>query len=169
MRPLSAPLIRCGRAPSFDCVPHYLCLRSSIPLIAPLIRYEICDEVGLYVMDEANIETHGLVSLPAPSNKLHLNASPEWRRALLARVTRMVESQKNHACIFMWSLGNESGVGPTHLLMRQWINARDPTRPSHYEGLGNCHNGASEVMALRWPRHRPLMPSGGPNLSSEPR
>jgi beta-galactosidase len=120
-------------------------------------------------MDEANIETHGLVSLPAPSNKLHLNASPEWRRALLARVTRMVESQKNHACIFMWSLGNESGVGPTHLLMRQWINARDPTRPSHYEGLGNCHNGASEVMALRWPRHRPLMPSGGPNLSSEPR
>jgi len=128
-------------------------------LIAPLIRYEICDEVGLYVMDEANIETHGLVSLPAPSNKLHLNASPEWRRALLARVTRMVESQKNHACIFMWSLGNESGVGPTHLLMRQWINARDPTRPSHYEGLGNCHNGASEVMALGWPRHRPLMPS----------
>jgi beta-galactosidase len=120
-------------------------------------------------MDEANIETHGLVSLPAPSNKLHLNASPEWRRALLARVTRMVESQKNHACIFMWSLGNESGVGPTHLLMRQWINARDPTRPSHYEGLGNCHNGASEVMALGWPRHRPLMPSDGPNLSSEPR
>ena len=149
-----APLI------SFDCVP-------SSSLIAPLIRYEICDEVGLYVMDEANIETHGLVSLPAPSNKLHLNASPEWRRALLARVTRMVESQKNHACIFMWSLGNESGVGPTHLLMRQWINARDPTRPSHYEGLGNCHNGASEVMGLGWPRHRPLMTSDGPNLSSK--
>ena len=109
--------------------------------------YEICDEVGLYVMDEANIETHGLVSMPAPSNKLHLNASPEWRRALLARVTRMVECQKNHACIFMWSLGNESGVGPTHLLMRQWVNARDPTRPTHYEGLGNCHNGGSEVIS----------------------
>ena len=161
-----------------------------------LIRYEICDEVGLYVMDEANIETHGLVSLPAPSNKLHLNASPEWRRALLARVTRMVESQKNHACIFMWSLGNESGVGPTHLLMRQWVNARDPTRPTHYEGLGNCHNGASEVMAsdglgwprmtsdglgwpwmasddlrgdaLGWPRPRPLMASDRPCLSSRP-
>lgn len=109
--------------------------------------YEICDEVGLFVIDEANIETHGLVCLPPPLNKLHLNASPVWRRALLSRVTRMVECHKNHACIFMWSLGNESGIGPTHLLMREWVNARDPTRPTHYEGLGNCHNGASEVLS----------------------
>ena len=68
-------------------------------------------------------------------------------RAEELKLPRMVECNKNHACIFMWSLGNESGVGPTHLLMREWVNARDPTRPTHYEGLGNCHNGASEVIS----------------------
>ena len=109
--------------------------------------YEICDEVGLFVIDEANIETHGLVGLPQFLSRLHLNASPVWRKALLARFTRMVESNKNHPCIFMWSLGNESGVGPTHLLMRQWIAKRDPSRPAHYEGLGNCHSGASDLLS----------------------
>ena len=110
-------------------------------------RYEICDEIGLYVIDEANIETHGLVGLAPPLNRLHLNASPIWRKALLARVSRMVESNKNHPCIFMWSLGNEAGVGPTQLLMSEWVGKRDPSRPSHYEGLGNCHSGASEVIS----------------------
>jgi len=109
--------------------------------------YELCDELGLYVIDEANIETHGLVSLPPPLNKLHLNASPAWRRALLSRFTRMVEAHKNHACICLWSLGNEAGFGPSQLLMRRWASAREPTRPVHYEGLGECLNHASQVVA----------------------
>ena len=86
--------------------------------------YEICDEVGLYVVDEANIETHGMVcaGLPQPHSRLHLNASPSWRAAMLARVTRMVECNKNHACIFLWSLGNEAGMGPTFDLIGNLIS-----------------------------------------------
>ena len=60
--------------------------------------YELCDEYGLYVIDEANIETHGLVGMHPPFNKLHLAASPLWRVALLERLSRMVERDKNHAC-----------------------------------------------------------------------
>ena len=110
-------------------------------------RYEICDEIGLYVIDEANIETHGLVGLAPPLDRLHLNASPIWRKALLARVSRMVESNKNHPSIFMWSLGNEAGVGPTQLLMSEWVGKRDPSRPSHYEGLGNCRSAERSDLA----------------------
>ena len=59
---------------------------------------------------------------------------------------RMVERDKNHACIILWSLGNESGVGPTHTLMHRWIHARDPSRPVVYEGLGQCCNDATDIL-----------------------
>lgn len=108
--------------------------------------YELCDEIGMYVIDEANIETHGLVAYPAPLNKLHLNASPIWRAALLERVSRMVERDKNHACIIAWSLGNEAGVGPTQSCMREYIARRDPSRFVQYEGLGQCVNPASDIL-----------------------
>ena len=112
--------------------------------------YELCDEYGLYVIDEANIETHGLVGMHPPFNKLHLAASPLWRAAMLERLSRMVERDKNHACIFLWSLGNEAGTGPAHFLMHRWAHARDPSRPVHYEGLGNACNRKSS--------HRPRTP-----------
>lgn len=87
---------------------------------------DVCDEVGLYVIDEANIETHGFQAQGNPigylSNKL------EWRGALFNRVTRMFERDKNHACIIGWSLGNESGHGATHDLMANWLRVRDPRR-----------------------------------------
>lgn len=92
--------------------------------------YELCDRHGLYVIDEANIETHGM----APWNRLC--DDPEWSSALLARVTRMVERDKNHPSIIMWSLGNESGYGAVHDAMHGWIHHADPTRPVHYESCG---------------------------------
>ena len=108
--------------------------------------YELCNELGMYVVDEANIETHGLVALPPPYSRLHLNASPEWRGALMERVSRMVERDKNFTCIVLWSLGNEAGVGPTQMLMKAYLKQRDPSRPVTYEGLGNCTAPATEIL-----------------------
>jgi beta-galactosidase len=88
--------------------------------------YELCDEYGLYVIDEANIESHALY------NKLCHD--PEWTHAFVERGKRMVERDKNHPCIIMWSLGNESGYGPNHDALAGWIRGYDPTRPLHYEG-----------------------------------
>jgi beta-galactosidase len=86
--------------------------------------YELCDEYGLYVMDEANIESHGIWDRPA--------GDPAWREALLERVSRMVERDKNHPCIIAWSLGNEAGYGPNFEAAADWIHVHDPTRPLHY-------------------------------------
>lgn len=88
--------------------------------------YELCDEYGLYVMDEANIETHGI------GGKLSNDAS--WSGAFLARAVRMVERDKNHSSIIFWSLGNESGSGFNHATMANWMRKYDPTRTVHYEG-----------------------------------
>jgi beta-galactosidase len=86
--------------------------------------YELCDEYGLYVMDEANIESHGVWD--------RLTKDPLWADAFLDRVSRMVERDKNHPCVFAWSLGNESGYGPNHAACSDWVRANDPTRPVHY-------------------------------------
>lgn len=88
--------------------------------------YDLCDTYGLYVMDEANLETHGL--------RGQLSNVPEWSNAYLERAVRMVERDKNHPSIIMWSLGNESGTGPNHAAMAGWIKEFDPTRYIHYEG-----------------------------------
>jgi beta-galactosidase/beta-glucuronidase len=88
--------------------------------------YELCDEYGLYIIDEANIECHALY------NKLAHD--PRWTTAFLERGMRMVERDKNHPCIIMWSLGNESGYGPNHDALAGWIRGYDATRPLHYEG-----------------------------------
>jgi beta-galactosidase len=87
---------------------------------------EVCDEVGLYVIDEANIETHGFQVLGQPVG--YLSSRPEWELALTSRVTRMYERDKNHACVIGWSLGNESGHGKTHDNMAHWLRLRDPHR-----------------------------------------
>lgn len=88
--------------------------------------YELCDEYGLYVIDEANIETHAVYN--------RLCHDPKWATAWLERGMRMVQRDKNYACIFSWSLGNESGYGPNHDLLAGWIRYTDPTRVLHYEG-----------------------------------
>lgn len=88
--------------------------------------YDLCDEYGLYVWDEANVETHSVY------NKLCHD--PEWRDAFLERGARMVERDKNHSSVIVWSLGNESGYGPNHDAMAGWIRGYDPSRIVHYEG-----------------------------------
>ncbi|MEM9928307.1 MAG: glycoside hydrolase family 2 TIM barrel-domain containing protein [Bacteroidota bacterium] len=88
--------------------------------------YDLADQYGIYVMDEANVESHGL--------RGELTNDPLWGQAMLDRAIRMVERDKNHPSIFSWSLGNESGLGPNHAAMTGWIKYKDPTRIVHYEG-----------------------------------
>ncbi|MCY9666625.1 beta-galactosidase subunit alpha [Paenibacillus alginolyticus] len=92
--------------------------------------YDLCDEYGLYVMDEADLETHGFEPL---GNISRISDDPAWKEAYVDRVQRMVERDKNHACIIFWSLGNESGFGCNFMAMADWCRANDPTRLIHYE------------------------------------
>lgn len=89
--------------------------------------YDLCDKYGLYVMDEANAENHGKYTGQIVNNLA-------FSGAYMSRVTDMVERDKNHACIFSWSLGNESGFGPLHAAASSWVKMFDPTRSVHYEG-----------------------------------
>lgn len=92
--------------------------------------YRLCDRYGLYVVDEANIETHGM----QPMNRL--SDDPRWFAAYSERVTRMVQRDRNHPSIIIWSLGNESGHGSLHDALYHWVKSSDPTRPVQYEGGG---------------------------------
>ncbi|KAH9617726.1 hypothetical protein KSS87_001056 [Heliosperma pusillum] len=96
--------------------------------------YELCDLFGMYMIDEANIETHGF-DHSGPFK--HPTMDPTWAPAMLDRVIGMVERDKNHACIISWSLGNEAGYGPNHSSLAGWIRGRDPSRVIHYEGGGS--------------------------------
>lgn len=91
--------------------------------------YELCDEYGIYVVDEANVESHELWA----NLKIYLDEKPEWQRAIVTRGTAMVERDKNHASIIMWSMGNETGYGTAFDVMYEEMKAIDPTRPIHYE------------------------------------
>jgi beta-galactosidase len=91
--------------------------------------YELCDEYGLYVVDEANIESHG-ISFDADKT---LANKPEWQDAHLDRTRRMVERDKNHPSVIVWSLGNEAGDGINFQATYAWIKRRDPSRPVQYE------------------------------------
>ena len=97
--------------------------------------YDLCDEYGLYVCDEANIETHGFHAGMHPTP--YLSNDPEWRDAYLSRMARMVQRDRNHPSIIMWSLGNEAGCGGAHISMANWTRLNDPTRPLHYESGGS--------------------------------
>ena len=88
--------------------------------------YELCDRYGIYLIDEANLETHGVQGL--------LANNPSWHCAFVERAIRMVERDKNHPSVIFWSLGNESGCGPNHSAMAGWVHDYDPSRPVHYEG-----------------------------------
>lgn len=92
--------------------------------------YELCDIYGLYVIDEANIESHGMGYDP---DKCLAN-QPEWEKAFIDRTERMFERDKNHPCIVAWSLGNESGAGCNFAATYRWIHANDRShRPVHSE------------------------------------
>lgn len=87
---------------------------------------DLCDRYGLYVIDETNLETH--------NSGGYLTRQPEWAGAYLERCTRMAIRDRNHPSVIIWSLGNESGMGPNHSAMSGWLKEYDETRPIHYEG-----------------------------------
>ncbi len=93
--------------------------------------YELCDKYGIYVIDEANIESHGM-----GYGKRSLAKDPEWGEAHLDRVIRMVERDKNHPSVVIWSMGNEAGDGINFTKCSEWIHQRDASRPVHYERAG---------------------------------
>jgi beta-galactosidase len=94
--------------------------------------YELCDEYGLYVVDEANIESHGM----GYDLSRTLGNKPLWEKAHIDRTRRMVERDKNHPSVIIWSLGNEAGNGCNFQATYKWIKARDLSRPVQYERAG---------------------------------
>lgn len=90
--------------------------------------YDLCDANGLYVWDEANIESHGM-----DYGKDSLAKAPSWGAAHLDRTRNMVERDKNHASVVVWSMGNEAGMGVNFENTYRWLKERDPSRPAHYE------------------------------------
>jgi beta-galactosidase len=125
--------------------------------------YELCDRYGLYVLDEANIECHHYGN--DPHNRL--SNDPAWKAAYLDRVERMVERDKNHASVIIWSMGNESGDGPNPAACYQWVKKRDPSRPFHYEGSTDHGGSNADINSFMYPpqrtvaklaRKRPTMP-----------
>ena len=93
--------------------------------------YDLCDRYGLYLIDEANIESHGM-----GYGKESLAKNPDWAAAHMNRTVRMVERDKNHPSVIIWSLGNEAGDGPNFEATSAWIHQRDASRPVHYEQAG---------------------------------
>ena len=110
--------------------------------------YELCDSLGLYVMDEADIEEHGLRGT--------LASTPDWHAAFLDRAVRMAERDKNCTSVVFWSMGNESGYGPNFAAISAWLHDFDPTRPVHYEGAqgvgGSPDPATVDVISRFYPR-----------------
>ncbi len=95
--------------------------------------YELCDEYGLYLCCEANIESHGMGYGPESLAK-----DPSWKEAHVDRVVNMVEAFKNHPSIILWSLGNEAGDGVNFVAASKWVKDHEPSRPVHYERAGQA-------------------------------
>ncbi len=104
--------------------------------------YELCDEFGLYVVEEANIETHAMgATLQGPFNKkVHPAYLPVWEAAHLDRIKRMAKRTKNHPSIILWSMGNECGNGPVFYKAYDWLKKFDDTRLVQFEQAGENKN-----------------------------
>lgn len=110
----------------------------------PTLFYQLCDEFGFYIVDEANIEAHDLDNGPI------LAAShPDWKDAHLDRMYRLVERDKNHACVIFWSMGNEYRFGETNKEMYKWAKKYDPSRPVQFERAGE--NEWTDVICPMYP------------------
>lgn len=105
--------------------------------------YELCDEYGIYVLDETNNESHGLVDdgINIPGN------GEEWKTMLLDRIENVVERDKNHASVVIWSMGNEAGQGENYAAGAEMIRGKDSTRLVHYEGDNQYTDMHSEMYA----------------------
>ena len=103
--------------------------------------YELCDEYGIYLIDETNLETHGSWCLPGDvvtEDSAVPGSKPEWEGACVDRVNSMMKRDYNHASVVIWSLGNESYAGDVFRAMSVHVHELDPNRPVHYEGV--THN-----------------------------
>jgi beta-galactosidase len=109
--------------------------------------YDLCDQYGLYVLDEANIEVHHYGN----DERNRLSNDPAWGPAYLDRVQRMVERDKNHPSVIIWSMGNESGDGPNVAATYRWTRQRDPSRPFHYEGSSSHGGPNSDIDSFMYP------------------
>ncbi|MFJ7065695.1 glycoside hydrolase family 2 TIM barrel-domain containing protein [Streptomyces sp. NPDC101115] len=109
---------------------------------------DLCDEYGLWVVDEGDLETHGFEELAWRGNPVD---DARWTPALLDRAARLVERDKNHPSVVLWSLGNECGTGAGLTAMARWIRERDPSRPVHYEGDRSCAD--TDVYSRMYPTH----------------
>ncbi len=123
---------------------------------------DLCDRLGLYVIDEADLETHGF---DAVGDRSALADDPAWEAAFLDRAERMLLRDRNHPCIVLWSLGNESGYGRNHALMAALMRKIDPGRPIHYEGAGEA--ALVDVVSVMYPTVERLIEQG--RRSSDPR
>lgn len=106
---------------------------------------DLCDEFGFYIVDEADLECHG-VHMAGDFHMLTKN--PEWQKAFLDRAGRLVERDKNHPSVIIWSMGNESGYGANHMAMAEWTRNRDNSRLVHYEGAAEHYKGSTNTDCL---------------------
>ncbi|KUO16025.1 glycoside hydrolase family 2 TIM barrel-domain containing protein [Streptomyces dysideae] len=109
---------------------------------------DLCDEYGLWVIDECDLETHGFTEQAWRDNPVD---DDRWTPALLDRAARMVERDKNHPSVVFWSLGNEAGTGRGLTAMAEWIHGRDASRLVHYEGDWNCRD--TDVYSRMYANH----------------
>ena len=118
------------------------------------VWYDLCDRYGIYVINEANIECNGLANFEGTVFRREPANDPEWLNAFTERCVRMVERDKNHPCVIIWSLGNESGYGPNHDAAAGWTHGYDPTRLVHYEGTIRVPGEVSpivDVISIMYP------------------
>ena len=120
--------------------------------------YRLCDKYGFYVIDEANLETHGswmiMGMVKDETETIVPNDDERWLGAVLDRGQSMVERDKNHPCILIWSCGNESYGGKVIFELSQWYRRRDPSRLVHYEGVfcDRRYNATSDMESRMYER-----------------
>jgi len=104
--------------------------------------YRLCDQYGIYLIDEANLETHGSwqQALGISPEKALPGSLPEWKEAVLDRAVSLYQRDKNHPSVLIWSCGNESCCGDDIAAMAEYFHKEDPTRLVHYEGIVHARN-----------------------------
>ena len=125
---------------------------------------DLCDEYGLYVIDETDLECHGAMQGKwvngDETNVFDFSNSPEWTKAYIDRAERMVMRDRNHASVIWWSLGNESYIGDNHEKMYDRIRELDKTRPIHYEGDHEAPHRATDMVSVMYPSVYTLIEEG---------
>lgn len=125
--------------------------------------YDLCDTLGLYVMDEADLECHGFENTGIYS---WITNDSDWTKHYVDRGLRMVQRDRNHPSVLFWSLGNESGTGQNFMEMYLAMKREDPTRPIHYENGSDCVY--SDVYSTMYTRLRPLIEIGKDPIGKKP-